>query len=186
MDSSDEALVLACQRGDASAWQALVVRYQRLIYAICRHAGLDQHECADVFQSVFEALLQCLDHIERPALIGTWLATTARRQAWRAARSAPAISLPLGDDLPYADMLTDTAPLPDEILLRQEAQHRVRVAVAALDEPCRRLLELLFYRPTPAPYAEVAATLGIPEGSIGPTRARCLRKLRHLLDDQLL
>jgi DNA-directed RNA polymerase specialized sigma24 family protein len=69
------------------------------------------------------------------------------------------------------------------VLLRLEEQHTVRTAVAALDERCRCLLTLLFYHPTPPPYAEVAALMEMSEGSIGPTRARCLQKLRHLLDN---
>jgi len=86
-------------------------------------------------------------------------------------------------DAHEADALADDALLPDELILRLEAQNKVRTALATLDERCRRLLTLLFYRPDPAPYAEIAATLGIPEGSIGPFRARCLRKLRRILDD---
>ena len=86
MEPSDEALVLACRHGDATAWETLVDRYQRLIYTICRHAGLDEEQAADVFQRVFEALFRHLDDVEQPALIGAWLATTARHEAWRLSR----------------------------------------------------------------------------------------------------
>ena len=73
--------------------------------------------------------------------------------------------------------------MPGEELIRLEEQHKVRTAVAALDQRCRQLLTLLFYRPEPASYTEIAASLGTSEGSIGPTRARCLQKVRRLLDD---
>jgi RNA polymerase sigma factor (sigma-70 family) len=154
MEPSDEALVTACRSGDAAAWEALIARYQRLIYGICRQIGLDQDQCAEVFQNVFEALLKQLERIEHPALIGTWIATTTRRQAWRSLRREPTVELSLGDDPLGIDVLPDDAPAPDEIVLRQEAQHKVRTALATLDERCRRLLTLLFYRPAPAPYLE--------------------------------
>lgn len=77
--------------------------------------------------------------------------------------------------------IPDTALLPDEVIERLERQHAVRRAMEALDERCRILLTLLFYRADPPPYSDIAARLGIPEGSIGPTRARCLEKLRRVL-----
>jgi RNA polymerase sigma factor (sigma-70 family) len=80
-----------------------------------------------------------------------------------------------------AAAIRDEAPLPDEQLLILEEQHRIRTAVSLLDERCRNLLEMLFYRSEPPSYAELAASLNIPEGSIGPTRARCLAKLLRLL-----
>jgi RNA polymerase sigma factor (sigma-70 family) len=181
--SSDEALLQACRSGDLSAWEELIARYQRLIYAICRQTGLTPEQSADVFQTVFAALLQQLDRIEQPALLRSWIATTTRRQAWGLVRRKSAIELSLGDERFDANTLLDNTLTPDEIVLRQEQQHTVRTAVMALDERCRRLVTLLFYRPDPAPYDEIATTLGIRTGSIGPTRARCLQKLRQLLDD---
>jgi RNA polymerase sigma factor (sigma-70 family) len=80
-----------------------------------------------------------------------------------------------------AHVVPDDAPLPDEILLALEEEHIVRTAVAALDARCRRLLTLLFYRAEPPSYAEVARELGIREGSVGPTRARCLQKVLAVL-----
>ena len=86
MEPSDEALVLACRSGDATAWAMLVDRYQRLVYSIARHAGLDHEQSADVFQLVFATLVEHLGQIEQPALIGAWLVTTARHEAWRFSR----------------------------------------------------------------------------------------------------
>jgi RNA polymerase sigma factor (sigma-70 family) len=180
---SDEVLLQACRSGDVSAWEALIARYQRLIYAICHQTGLNPEQSADVFQTVLAALLQQLDRIEQPALLGAWIATTTRRQAWALVRRKSATELSLGDETLDANDLPDNALLPDEIVLRQEQQHAVRTALMALDERCRRLLTLLFYRSDPAPYDEIAAALGIRTGSIGATRARCLQKLRQLLDD---
>jgi RNA polymerase sigma factor (sigma-70 family) len=182
MEPSDEALVLACRNGDTTAWQLLVDRYQRLVYAIARHAGLDPEQSSDVFQHVFAMLVERLDQIEQPALIGTWLTSTARHEAWRVSRRERSTRLASLDALavgePFADGL-----LPEALVLRLEEQHQVRAAIASLDERCRKLLILLFYRTDTAPYAEIAATLEMSAGSIGPTRARCLRKLRRILDD---
>jgi len=182
--TTDEALVGACRRGDTAAWEALVARYQRLFYSIPRGAGLSEEQAADVFQHVFATLLEHLDRIEHPSRIAAWLATTARRETWRLSRQARAVRLVGGgdDDNNVLAAIPDDAPLPGEAFLRLEEQDAVRRAVSGLDERCRTLITLLFYRPTPPPYAEVAAALGTTEGSIGPTRARCLQKLRRLLD----
>jgi RNA polymerase sigma factor (sigma-70 family) len=179
MEPSDEALVQACRSGDQAAWEMLVGRYQRLIYSIPRRAGMDEDMAADVFQRVFATLVQKLDQIEHPERIGAWLTTTTRREVWRISRRERTVA---SDDEELAADLPDDTPAPDELLVRLEEQHKVRVAVAALDERCRRLLTLLFYRPEPPPYAEIADALGTSEGSIGPTRARCLQKLRRLLE----
>ncbi len=90
----------------------------------------------------------------------------------------------MGDEDSARELETpDNAPLPDELLLEVEMQHQVRAAVSSLDQRCQQLLTLLFYCPDPPPYTEISARLGVPEGSIGPTRARCLRKLLRILND---
>jgi RNA polymerase sigma factor (sigma-70 family) len=182
MEPSDEALILACRRGEASAWETLSTRYRGLIYNVGRRAGLDKEQAADVCQNVFAILVRQLNRIEQPARIGAWLMTTARHEAWKLRQRERASGMTVSYDEHENDALTDDALLPDERLLRLEEQHKVHAGVAALDERCRKLLTLLFYRHDPAPYAEVATTLGIPEGSIGPLRGRCLRKLRRILN----
>ena len=180
MNLSDEALVLACRRGDEGAWETLVERFQRLIYTIARRAGLDEEAATDVFQNVFASLIERLDRIEQPGRIQAWLVTTAKRETWRAIaernQSRMAAADEEGED-DLLDRLPDQNLLPDELLLELEKQHTVRAAVGSLDERCNRLLTLLFYRAEPPAYSEVAGQLGISEGSIGPTRARCLQKL---------
>lgn len=183
----DAALVRACQRGDANAWETLVNRYQRLIYAIPRRAGLDDDQCADVFQRTFATLVEHLDRLDQPARVRAWLVTTAKREAQRTRQKASRTQ-PLPGDSPdeahatEADLL-DPAPLPDEVAAELEDQHLVRTALAKLDDRCRQLLTLLFYQPEPMPYDQVAAAVGVPLGSIGPTRARCLQKLGRLLKE---
>jgi RNA polymerase sigma factor (sigma-70 family) len=185
MELTDKELLLACRNGDQAAWEALISRYQRLMYAIPRRAGLDDDHAADVFQEVFATLFQKLDDIDQPERLHSWLVTTARRKTWRVISKQRATQSAGGDDESGAgeELLNvpDNAPLPDEALLKLEEQHWVRTALAALDDRCRSLLTMLFYQPEPPSYAEIATSLGTSEGSIGPTRARCLEKMLRLL-----
>jgi RNA polymerase sigma factor (sigma-70 family) len=183
---SDEALLLACRRGEESAWEALVKRYQRLIFAIPRRAGLGEDLAAEVFQDVFTTLVENIDTIEQPSRLQAWLVTTAKRKTWRLiGREGATGRLVRGDDEEGAALLEavpDQTLLPDAALIQLEEQHVVRTALDDLDERCRQLLTMLFYVPEPLPYSEIAAQLGTSEGSIGPTRARCLQKLLKILD----
>ena len=184
MDDSDLQLVADCRRGDQLAWEKLVRRYQRLIYAIPRRAGLNEDQAAEIFQDVFTTLFEKLNDIEDPERLQAWLVTTTRRRTLRTISQLPGKlrADETGDEvIDLAEAMRDESPLPDEQLLILEEQQRVRVAVSQLDERCQTLIRLLFYQREPPSYAEVAKILGVPEGSIGPTRARCLGKLLRLL-----
>lgn len=178
--------MLACRRGEAEAWNVLVNRYQRLIYTIPRRAGLDEDQAAEVFQRTFAKLLQYLDRIKQPESIQAWLVTTARRETLQLIREQRSeLSLSQTDMLEYGpnnEAILDDNPLPDETLEHLEEQHLIRRAIAAMDERSRGLLNLLYYQPVPLSYAQIAVILDMPEGSVGPTRARCLEKLRRLLE----
>jgi len=182
MEETDLQLVVACRRGDQLAWEKLIRRYQRLIYAIPLRAGLDEDQSADIFQDVFTTFFQKLNDIEEPDKLHAWLVTTARRKTWRFITQAQAGPRSAISDEQAASIVRDETLLPDENLLVLEEQHRLRTAVSSLDERCRTLIELLFYRREAPSYAEISASLGIPEGSIGPTRARCLGKLLRILE----
>jgi RNA polymerase sigma factor (sigma-70 family) len=185
---SDEHLLAGCRRGEEGAWEALVRRYQRLIYAVPRRAGLDEDAAAEVFQEVFTTLLESIESIEQPSRLHAWLVTTAKRKTWRAVgRAKAARQFATGEDSAGEGEMydvPDARTLPDEALAQLEQQHLVRAALGELEERCRTLIELLFYRPEPPPYSEIAAALGTSEGSIGPTRARCLKKLLSVLKKQ--
>jgi RNA polymerase sigma factor (sigma-70 family) len=149
------------------------------VYAVPRRAGLDDDAAADVFQDVFATLLQNLGSIEQPSRLHAWLVTTARRKTWLAvkrSRSTQPLAGEEGEE-DEAASIPDEQLLPDEALEQLEEQHLVRAALAELDERCRKLLTMLFYAAETPAYSEIAAALGSPEGSIGPTRARCLKKL---------
>jgi RNA polymerase sigma factor (sigma-70 family) len=181
MEPNDADLIRACRAGDEAAWDVLVERYQKLVYTIGRRAGLEHDQASEVFQRVFATLVEQLDNIERPEQIGAWLVTTARRESWRLRRRERTSGLVLGN---AAEQLRSVQSdyQPDERLLRLEEQDAVRAALDVLDGRCRRLLMLLFETSEPPSYAAVAAALGMSAGSVGPTRARCLEKLRRIFE----
>jgi RNA polymerase sigma factor (sigma-70 family) len=178
MVSSDSELIAACQRGDADAWQALVLRYERLIYTIPIRAGLDEQTAAEVFQHVFVMLYQSLAGISQPDRIRSWLVTTAKRETLRLVRKQAAAPVQVSTEDAAAQEMPTDLPLPADIMQGLEEQHMVRVAMQQLGERCRQMLTLLYYQEPPLAYADIAATLDIPVGSVGPYRARCLEQLR--------
>jgi RNA polymerase sigma factor (sigma-70 family) len=183
-ETSDEALLAACLRGDQVAWNELIDRYAALIYSIPLKYGLGEPDAADVFQSVCITLLEKLGSIRAPRGLAAWIITTTSRQCLAVARQRrrdQQHSIPAGlaaDDLGPID----PDLLPDEELLVLEREHVVRHAVERLPETCRRLINALFSdEPQPSSYQRLADGLGVPMNSLGPTRARCLEKLRRLL-----
>lgn len=185
-DFDDGQLVKACRTGDAAAWETLVNRFQRLVYAVPRNAGLDDEQCADIFQRAFTLLVEHLDRLEHPERVRAWLVTTARRESIRTLQRADRLRpLPGHSDEEEGSpaLLIDASPLPEETVVKIEEQHLVRTALSRLDERCQRLLSLLFYQQESPSYDTIAQELSIPVGSIGPTRARCLQKVANILKD---
>lgn len=181
--AGDAALVRACRRGEARAWEQLVLRFERLIYTVARRGGLDADEAADIFQTVFLRLHEHLATLAQPERVQAWLVTTAKRETLRRLherhRSVPLAGPADGDAA--ADEPADPDPLPEQLLEELQLRHRARTALAAMAEPCRSLLGLLYGSDEAPAYAEIARRLGMPIGSIGPTRARCLARLREAL-----
>lgn len=186
-DPDDPTLVARCRAGDASAWPMLVRRYQRLVYVIVRRSGLDEHAAADVFQTVFMRLLQHLHRIAEPARLQAWIVTTAKREArlqrQRGERmvSITATDLDGADEDASAITVPDGALGPEETLAHWQQLAQVQRGLDRLDERCRQLLHTLFGGEGIG-YDQVASRLSMPIGSIGPMRARCLARLRRLID----
>jgi RNA polymerase sigma factor (sigma-70 family) len=186
-DEDDAALVARCRRGEGAAWEALVRRYQRLVFAIVRRVGLDEHVAADVFQTVFARLVTHLPRIADPQRLQAWIVTTAKREVLLALRRCQrTVSMTRDDDADGEAAewdVADDAPLPEDALADLQQQNLVRHALDRMDARCRELLLMLFRDDDEKlPYEEVAQQLGLSVGSIGPTRARCLGKLRGLVD----
>ena len=170
-------LVRAAAAGDETAWNALVDRYSGLVWAIARNHRLSSADADEVFQTTWLRLVEHVDRLQDPAKVGGWLATTARHESLRLLRRAGR-QIPMGDDLPEPDR---HAPAPDEALLLADRDRTLRAAFVRLPERDQRLLRLLTADPMPS-YEEIGLALNMPTGSIGPTRARCLERLRREAD----
>ncbi len=167
-------LVARARDGDKQAWDSLVERYAPLIWSICWRHRLGDADAEDVGQSVWLQLVDQLDKIRDPAALSGWLATTTRRACGRVLRgSRPAGYVPDVEDI--ADEQADTA---EQEVLVAERYAALREAFGDLPPFCQQLITLLIADP-PVPYVEISARLGIPVGSIGPYRGRCLAKLRR-------
>lgn len=174
MEMSDAELVQACRAGDAHAWEQLVERYGRLVAAIPRRMGMSSVDADDIFQDVFTLLLRHLESLRDEQRLAAWLITTTRRECWRRLRrNRDHVELPEG--LP-----ADDPSLLDEIA-RGEREQAVRQSMSRLDARCRDLLTALFLDGAQPDYRAIATRLGMAVGSIGPTRARCFRKLDGFL-----
>lgn len=173
---ADPRLVRACLDGDQGAWDELVERYGRLVSSIPRRMGMSPADAEDVFQNVFLTLYRRLGDLRDQTRLSAWLITTTQRECWRLAKRGDRNAGAALDD-----GIADDAPSPAEEVSRLELEHAVRDAMRRLDERCRALLTALFLEPTPPAYDALAARLGMPLGSIGPTRARCFRKLEASL-----
>lgn len=183
LERSDAELVRLCRKGDQAAWDLLVERYQRLIYAVPRRAGLSEEQAADVFQEVFLTLLQKIDEIEQPDKIRSWMVTTAKFKTWGIIRGSKGFYSPETEEEMEAEMasIVDKSPLADELLVELEEQHLIRAALEKLEERCRTILSMIYLRDTAASYVEVGAAIGVGETSISPMRSRCLKKLEKIL-----
>ena len=183
LERNDAELVRECRTGSQAAWDELVSRYQRLIFAIPRRAGLSEEQAADVFQEVFLTLFEKLDEIEQPDRIRSWIVTTAKFKTWAVVRGSKGLYSPESEEEMEQEManLTDSAPLADDMLIELEQQHLIRTALNKLEERCQKILSMLYLSNAGASYSEVAKVVGVGETSISPLRSRCLKKLEKLL-----
>jgi RNA polymerase sigma factor (sigma-70 family) len=178
LDTPDIAgLVRGAAAGDRRAWERLVDQYARLIWAITAEFKLMESDAADIAQTTWLRLLEHIDRIEYPDRVGSWPAT-ARNECLRSLAARKRMVLAHDDEV----LTGVVAPGPevDERILADERDQVVRDALSRLPRRWQRLLELLMADP-PASYAEISDQLGLPVGSIGPTRGRCLAQLRVLL-----
>jgi RNA polymerase sigma factor (sigma-70 family) len=176
-DNPVVALVVRARDGDERAWAALVERYAPLIWSLCRRYRLDATDTADVGQNVWLLLVTQLGKIRDPAALPGWLATTTRRECTRVLNRAQVRDAARHE--PDAENIPDgEAETIEQGLLAAERHAALREAFTHLPPRDQQLIALLIEAP-PVPYAEISTRLGIPVGSIGPNRRRCLGKLRH-------
>lgn len=167
---TDAELIAACRRGQDAAWAALVERHAGLVRSIPRRYRFSDADADDVVQATFLALHRSIERIEDGTALPKWLMTTAHRESWRIGRDRHITLDPAGD-------FHDIHHPQDEVLAAGEERAMIRRAMETLGGRCRALLERL-YSPDRPPYEVLARDLDMPVGSIGPTRARCLEKLR--------
>lgn len=169
--SHGDLLTLAAT-GDRGAWDALVDRFGQMVWSVARGFRLDDAMAKDVSQTVWLKLIENIDRIKDPERLPGWLATTARREALRVAKARDKAVV---TDFEYD--IEDPAPSLDEMLIDEEENREVVRAFATLDDMCRQLLRLMMIEPALS-YEEISEATGRPIGSLGPTRARCLDKLK--------
>lgn len=173
-------LVSACLAGDRVAWRRLIERYEGVIFAIPRRYGLTEEDAAEVFQTVCLAIFRGLPRLRLAAGLTRWVLVTTQRTARdlavRRRREVPDV------DGALSAARRDEAPLPDELLAEMERRVAVRAALRELSGRCRELLQWLYLDPDTPSYREIARRLEIPEGTVGPTRARCLERLKLIVE----
>jgi len=170
------ALVRRAAAGDQAAWYEIVDRYAQLVWSICLRFGLSGEDIDDVGQSVWMLLVQSIGSLREPAALPGWLAQTTKNECLRVLRAEHRhahAGLSSEDQLPVDP---DAVVIDDEVL-RAERDAALRAAFAELPPRCRELLSMLIRDP-PCRYEDISATLGIPIGTIGPVRGRCLERLR--------
>lgn len=185
----DSELIAACLEGDSAAWEALITRYRRLIYSIPIKARLSVDDAADIFQSVSLKLYEKLQTLRDHQKISSWLITTTTRECWRViARNRREGTLAVSDEPNSLDALSEipaSGPLADEQRQALQQQHILRQAVESLPDRCRELITMLYYQKDELSYSDIARRMNMPVSSVGPTRARCLEKLKKLLHGKI-
>ena len=174
---TDPELVSMCLKGDGDAWEALIKRYRRLIYSIPVRFGFENADAADVFQAVCLKLLEHLHQVKDDRRISAWIVTTTTRQCLHL-RGLKTRETTSEEELQEPE---DPAINLEELRLVTEQQQTIRDAVEELGERCRVLIGLLYFDSTTPSYDRISEQIHIPVASIGPTRARCLDKLRTML-----
>lgn len=178
-DPSTSDLLRCAADGDQGAWDQLVERYSRLVWAVARGHRLGHADAADVFQTTWLRLVEHAGRLQRPEQLAAWLSTTARHECLRLVRlrqrERADDSISRNDDA-----AGDARSWPEAAVLLGEERRAVAAAFARLSARCQALLRLLVADPAPS-YAEVSMALGMPIGGIGPNRRRCLDQLRRQL-----
>jgi RNA polymerase sigma factor (sigma-70 family) len=178
---SDAELIAACSSREAWAWDALIDRYKRLVYSVALRAGLGQEDAADVFQTVFTVLLENLHKLHAPQGLAAWLITTTKRTSWNVLRKRRR-------EWTDSEEVAATVAAVEEWVSKEQweegrwaDQALVRQALERLGGRCKKLLWLLYYDRSEPSYEDISRRLNVPLGSVGPTRARCLQKMRRML-----
>jgi RNA polymerase sigma factor (sigma-70 family) len=171
-DVSHGELLLRAAAGEREAWDALVDRFGQMVWSVARSFRLDDAAASDVAQTVWLRLIENVDRIQDPERLPGWLATTCRREALRVIKRSER-SVP--SDFEYD--IEDPSPSLESMMIEDEETREVVQALRELGEECQQLLRLLTVEPALS-YEEIAEATGRPVGSLGPTRGRCVERLK--------
>jgi RNA polymerase sigma factor (sigma-70 family) len=172
-------LLRAASEGDSEAWNAITDRFTNLLWFVARSYRLSHDDAADAVQNTWLRLLENLTKIDHPEALPGWLATTARREALGVVRRRGREVLTRDEDIGVGAVDLQASEL-DSALLEDERDAQLWACFSQLSERCQQLLRVLMAVDRPM-YAEVAEAFDMPIGSIGPTRMRCLERLRRLV-----
>jgi RNA polymerase sigma factor (sigma-70 family) len=179
VSKSDRDLIRACRKGQVEAWQGLLDKYERIVFAIPRRYGLSVDDAADVTQLTFTILVESIEKLPENSKLGGWLSTVARRHTWRLLER----NRRQGVDKYVTLDENNSTPTDTDALENWELGEWLEQELSEIGEGCRNLLFALYLDPGQPSYAEVAARLGMAVGSVGPTRMRCLERLRRKMDE---
>jgi RNA polymerase sigma factor (sigma-70 family) len=174
-------LLNRCKSGDSAAWELLVDQFSRLVYSVPKKLGLNKDDSADVFQATFLALYRNLDRLNDAQALPKWLAVSASREALRIKRVNSRSTS--SDETSLEDIVAGEERGAEELSVAAAESDLVQRGLAQLGGRCKELLELL-YAQEKAAYGAISEKLNMPIGAIGPTRARCLDKLRKILSEK--
>ena len=181
---SDRDLIRRCRQGSAGAWRQVLKKYERLVYSIPLRYGLSRDDAADIAQITFTILIQSLDGLSEDSHLGPWLVTVARRHTWRLLernRRESASERLEGADVAESAVLLGKSDA--DSIDHWELTEWLDAGLSKISASCRELLLALYFQPQGSSYAEVADRLGMPIGSVGPRRARCLKSLKQMLSE---
>jgi RNA polymerase sigma factor (sigma-70 family) len=168
---ADSELIERCIQGDQGAWKDFVNRYQRLVYSVAHTLCPPGEDVSDVFQQVWLEVYQHLNQLRNIEALPAWLITITKRRMYALLRAKR-----------NSEQLNEETPDLSEKLRQIEHEHTLERALMQLPERCRKLIDLLYFDTNEPSYSKIARVMSMPEASIGPTRARCLEKLRKLID----
>jgi RNA polymerase sigma factor (sigma-70 family) len=171
------SLMIGARDGSEDALGQIVTELSPLLWQVARAAGLSSGDAEDVLQTVWLRLLSHLDGIRSPSALTAWLVITTKREAWRV-RASDRRQVPADQD--WLAGLPEPGPSSEEQVVVDDERRALWAAIGQLDRRCQELLRIIAFVPRPD-YAAIADELGMPVGSIGPTRGRCLAKLRAAL-----
>ena len=170
-----EHIWIAVIQGEHEAWKELVFRYSSLIYSVAKRAGLSSDDAEDCMQHTWLKLYDHRHKIKEPNKLPGWLITTTTRRAYRMLKHQHKTQVDIDENRPA------NKSLPDEELIRFERYAQLEAALEKLDPRCQKIVHFFFNSPHDQTYQDIARKLGISPNSLGPTKMRCLKKLREIL-----